>query len=131
MSKETVPSQKGKNRILVVEDNEVNIIMMQDALSIGDHEVIIARNGQEAITFAISEKPDLIFMDICLPIMDGLEATKKLRAMPEFANTPIIALTASAGEGDKESTLEAGCTDYLSKPVSMTQLQDMISRYLI
>jgi len=119
-----------ERRILVVEDNEVNISMILDALSIGDHQVTVARNGQEAIDFAISQKPELIFMDIRLPVMDGLEATQKLRAIPEFATIPIIALTATVGEDSKQMTLDAGCTDYLSKPVQISEFLDMLDRYL-
>jgi len=123
-------SRVPESRILVVEDNEVNISMILDALSIGGHQVIVARNGQEAIDLAVSEKPELIFMDMRMPVMDGLEATQRLRALPEFANTPIIALTATVGEDSKQKTLDAGCTDYLSKPVQISELLEILDRYL-
>ena len=119
-----------QHRILVVEDNEVNISMMQDVLSIGNHQVSVARNGQQAIDLAVSQKPELIFMDIRMPVMDGLEATRKLRALPEFATIPIIALTATVGEEAQRGILDAGCTDYLSKPVQISELLEVLDRHL-
>jgi signal transduction histidine kinase/ActR/RegA family two-component response regulator len=116
--------------ILVVEDNDVNLAMMLDMLSICDHKVMIARNGQEAVDLAVANKPDLIFMDLKMPVMDGLEATRKLRQMVEFSDTPIIGLTASAGEEAKQKCLEAGCTEHLSKPIQSKELFETISSYL-
>ena len=112
--------------ILLAEDNEVNQQSLSDYLIAKGYRVIAAMNGAEAITQAQQFKPDLILMDIQMPQMDGLEAIRCLRAMPEFAHTPIIALTALAMSGDRERCLEAGATDYLTKPVSLKALMRVI-----
>ena len=115
-------------RILVAEDNEANLDMVVDMLTLRDHKIAVARNGLEAVDLAQSFKPDLILMDVRMPVMNGLEATQKLRAMEEFADTPIIALTASAGSDSVEKCLAAGCTAHLSKPVKSGQLYEAIHR---
>ncbi|MBN1296434.1 response regulator [bacterium] len=117
-------------RILVVEDNEINISMIVDMLSLKGHEVLVARNGKEGIDLAVKTRPDLIFMDMRMPIMDGIEATQLLRKIPEFADTPIIALTASAGIKEETRQLEAGCTAHLSKPIQSSELFSVINAYL-
>ncbi len=117
-------------RILVVEDNEVNLAMILDMLSICDFKVIVARNGQEALDLTTANKPDLILMDIRMPVMDGLEATRRLRAQPEFETLPILALTASAGQEGKEKCFEAGCTAHLSKPIQSKELFEALSKHL-
>lgn len=119
----------GKN-ILLAEDNEVNMAMMIDMLSACDHKVAVARNGQQAIALAVAGKPDLILMDLKMPVLDGLEATRKLRKIEGFRDTPIIGLTASAGEEARQKCLEAGCTEHLSKPIQSKQLFETIGRYL-
>jgi len=126
-----VPDRKysGKN-ILLAEDNDVNLAMMMDMLSVCDHKVAVARNGQQAIDLAVAGKPDLILMDLKMPVMDGLEATRKLRKTEGFRDTPIIGLTASAGEEARQKCLEAGCTEHLSKPIQSKQLFEAIARYL-
>ena len=116
--------------ILVVEDNQTNLDMIKYLLSIHNHQVSVARNGKEAISKAQSIKPNLILMDIRMPIMDGLEATKIFREMEFFTNTPIIALTASAGDDSREDCLNAGCTDHISKPIQSSELFSMMKRYL-
>ncbi|MCH8314197.1 MAG: response regulator, partial [Nitrospinae bacterium] len=118
-------------RILVVEDNEVNLIMVLDMLRIHEHEVFVARNGREAIDKALSSQPELILMDIRMPVMDGMEATKKIKNMEETSHIPIIALTASVGAQSVEKCIEAGCQDHLSKPVQSKELFDMLQRYLL
>ncbi len=117
-------------RILAVEDNDVNLAMLLDMLRMQDHEVIVARNGQEAIDLALSNKPELILMDIRMPIMNGMEATRQLRKIPEFSDIPIIALTASVGEESREKCLTAGCTEHLPKPVQSKELNEALNRYL-
>ena len=116
--------------ILVVEDNQTNLDMIRYLLSIHDHNIHIARNGKEAIIEAEKKKPDLILMDIRMPIMDGLEATKALRSKECFSQTPIIALTASAGEDSREDCLIAGCSDHISKPIQSSELFQIISKYI-
>ena len=117
-------------RILVVEDNEVNLSMVLDMLSIQDHEVFVARNGKEAIDLAQSSNPELILMDVRMPVMDGLEATKILKANSDTSHIPIIALTASVGGKSKEACLAAGCQDHLPKPITSKNLFDMLQKYL-
>jgi CheY-like chemotaxis protein len=117
-------------RILLVEDNEVNIIAIGDYLHDRGYCVVIARNGREALDVIAEARPDIILMDIQMPEMDGLEATRRLRGMPTYKTTPIIALTALAMPGDRERCIAAGVTEYLTKPVSLKGLVDIIQRLL-
>ncbi|NJN65960.1 MAG: response regulator [Chloroflexaceae bacterium] len=116
--------------ILLAEDNETSLIMMSEYLESKGYRVNVAYNGVEAIERVRRERPDLILMDIQMPGMDGLEATRHIRAIPDLADIPIIALTALAMTGDREQCLEAGANDYMSKPVSLKQLMQTIERYL-
>jgi len=116
--------------ILVVEDNQTNLEMIKYLLGINSHNVSTARNGKEAISQAQLIKPELILMDIRMPIMNGLVATKKIREISNFSNLPIIALTASAGEDSRDECLAAGCTDHISKPIQLSELSDMLTLYL-
>ncbi len=119
------------HRILVAEDNDVNLMVLLDMLSIHKHEVIVAKNGQEAIDLTILHKPELIFMDIGMPVMGGLEATQQLRAIPEFKDSPpIIALTIKTGSEAEERQMIAGCTEHLAKPVITKELFRILRRYL-
>lgn len=117
-------------RILVVEDNEVNRAMIIDMLGIHEHKVFVATNGQEALTMAEKCDPELIFMDIRMPVMDGMEATRNLRTKPKFKDLPIIALTASVEPFTRRMCKEAGCTDHLAKPVQSHELFEVIEREL-
>jgi PAS domain S-box-containing protein len=116
--------------ILLAEDNEDNINTFSDYLQLQGYRVIVARNGEEAIERVKEERPDVILMDVQMPGMDGLEATRRLRANSELADVPIIALTALAMPGDQERCLEAGTNEYLSKPVSLKGLVEMIEAQL-
>lgn len=118
------------NRILVVEDNADNRILIADVLDSMDYEVIIATDGEEGVKKASAERPDLILMDISLPQMDGLTATRRIKAMPDLQHIPIIALTAHAMVGDRERALEAGCDDYVSKPIDLRELASKLTQYL-
>lgn len=118
------------NRILVVEDNEVSLAMIVDMLKIHNHKIMVARNGEEAIAIATKEKPELILMDIMMPVMDGIEATKRLRTIADFANIPIIALTASTGDEAARKQIEAGCDAHLAKPIRMNELFAIIGKFL-
>ena len=108
--------------ILVVEDNDENWDMLSRRLQRRGYRVIRAADGQEAVEMAARERPDLILMDVSLPVMDGLEATRRIRARAETQTTPIIALTAHATSADRDRALQAGCDDYHTKPVELPRL---------
>ena len=109
-------------KILLVEDNEMNRDMLSRRLTRKQYEVLVAVDGGEGVEMARSEAPDLILMDMSLPVMDGWEATRLLKASPETGSIPIIALTAHAMSGDREKAMEAGCDDYDIKPVELPRL---------
>ena len=117
-------------KILIVEDNPQNMRLVEMALSAESYTLLEATNGEEALEIAKKERPDLIIMDVQLPKMSGLEVTRKLREIPEFNRTPIIAITAYAMKGDEEKALDAGCNAYLSKPVRARDLPDLIAKML-
>ena len=114
-------------KILIVEDNELNRDMLSRRLIKKGFEIIIAVDGEEGVKKTISEKPDLILMDMSLPVMDGWEATKKLKSNSDTAKIPIIALTAHAMAQDKEKALAAGCDEYDTKPIELNRLLSKIS----
>jgi CheY-like chemotaxis protein len=109
-------------KILLVEDNEMNRDMLSRRLERRGYQVIMAVDGEEGCRLAQSERPDLILMDMSLPILDGWEVTRQLKALPQTKSIPIIALTAHAMAGDREKALMAGCDDYDTKPVEMSRL---------
>ncbi len=109
-------------RILLVEDNPENIDMLSRRLRRRGHEVIMATDGAMAVEMARSESPDLVLMDMNLPVLDGWGATRAIRQAPETGGLPIIALTAHAMAGDREKAFEAGCNDYHTKPVELSVL---------
>jgi two-component system cell cycle response regulator DivK len=109
-------------RILLAEDNEMNRDMLSRRLERKGYTVQIAEDGQKAVDMAMANIPDLILMDMSLPMIDGWEATRRLKAAPETAGIPVIALTAHAMQGDREKALEAGCDDYDTKPVELKRL---------
>ena len=113
-------------KILLVEDNEMNRDMLSRRLARKGFEVVIAVDGAEAVKMAESEMPALILMDMSLPVMDGWEATRRLKAQDLTKGTPIIALTAHAMSGDREKCLEAGCDDYDTKPIEFKRLLEKI-----
>jgi len=117
-------------KILVVEDNGTNMYLICFILRNGGHEVIEAWDGEEGIELAIKERPDLIIMDIQLPGIDGLEATKRIRKSETDGKIPIIALTSYAMTGDKEKALKAGCTGYIEKPIDPETFMSEIEKYL-
>ncbi len=117
--------------ILLAEDNEANIQTFSSYLTAINYRVILARNGEEAVAQAEANLPDIILMDIQMPIMDGLEATKQIRLDPNLISTPIIALTALAMEGDRDRCLEAGMNGYISKPINLKQLAKQIAEILV
>jgi two-component system cell cycle response regulator DivK len=117
-------------RILLVDDEEMNRDFLQRRLQKRGYEVITAVDGRDACTRVIDLRPDLILMDMMMPNMDGLEATRSLRAVPETRDIPVIALTAQAMAGDREKVVEAGCDDYATKPIDLPELLDKIQRLL-
>ncbi len=117
-------------RILVVEDNETNMYLIRFIFEKSGYEVIEAREGAAGVELAIKEKPDLIIMDIQLPDIDGLEATKRIRASEADDDIPIIALTSFAMAGDRERAMTAGCTGYIEKPINPDTFIAEIEKYL-
>ena len=119
-----------EKKILIVEDNPQNMRLLEMLLGAKGYTLLKAIDGEEAVNLATAERPDLVIMDIQLPKMNGLEATRKLRQLPDFSHTPIIAITAYAMKGDREKLLAAGCDAYLSKPIKTRELPGVISEML-
>jgi len=117
-------------KILVVEDNEMNRDMLTRRLQKRGYDVGTAVDGEEALTMAGSERPDLILMDLSLPLIDGWEVARRIKQTPETAAIPIIAITAHAMRGDREKALEAGCDDYETKPIEFHRLLGKIEALL-
>jgi len=117
-------------RILLVEDNEMNRDMLSRRLERKEFEVIIATDGQAGVNMATAETPDLILMDLSLPVIDGWEATRQIKSNPATQSIPVIALTAHAMAGDEEKALAAGCDDYDTKPVNFQRLLGKIDALL-
>lgn len=117
-------------RVLVVEDNERNRKVVRIVLNAQGYEVLEATNADEALEILRTDTPDLILMDIGLPGMSGDELTRQIKADPQWANLPIIALTAHAMKGEREQFLDAGCDDYISKPIDTHVLVDLVQNYL-
>src|SRR5258708_13714784 len=118
-------------KILLVEDNEMNRDMLSRRVVRKGVEVVMAVDGGQAVTMAESERPDLILMDMSLPVIDGWEATRRVKASEKTGHIPIIALTAHAMSGDREKALSAGCNDYDTKPIEMPRLLEKIDALLI
>ena len=118
------------HRILYVEDNFQNKRLVRKMLAARGYEVIEAEDGLTGVEMAVHEQPDLILMDISLPGIDGVEATQRIKNFENTCHIPVIALTANAMRGDRERFLAAGCDDYLSKPISMSELLDMLRKHL-
>jgi CheY-like chemotaxis protein len=117
-------------RILLIEDNEMNRDMLSRRLARRGYEVLLAEDGAEGVMAAAREQPDLVLMDMSLPVLDGWEATRRLKAAPATRPIPIIALTAHAMSSDRERALEAGCDDYDTKPIELPRLLEKIERLL-
>ncbi len=116
--------------ILVVEDQEDNRQIIRDMLSTTDYQITEAENGEEALTAVAKQRPDLILMDIQMPVLDGYEATRRIKADPTLRSIPIIAITSYALSGDEQKAQAAGCDDYVPKPYSPRQLLAKIRQYL-
>ena len=118
------------SKILLVEDNEMNRDMLSRRLIRNGYEVSIAVDGQQGADMALSERPDLILMDMSLPVIDGWEATRRIKANDATRRIPVIALTAHAMAGDREKAMEAGCDDYDTTPVEISRLLGKIAALL-
>ena len=118
-------------RILLVEDNEMNRDMLSRRLIRNGYEVCLAMDGQQGADMALSEVPDLILMDMSLPVIDGWEATRRIKANDATRDIPVIALTAHAMAGDREKAMEVGCEDYDTKPVELSRLLGKIAALLL
>ncbi|MGA2158471.1 MAG: response regulator [Dehalococcoidia bacterium] len=116
-------------KILYIEDNEQNFYLVKVLLSTRDYEVIWARDGQEGIDKAEQSGPDLILLDIQLPVMDGYEVASRLRSKPELTGIPIVAVTSYAMAGDREKALSAGCNGYIEKPIDPDTFLAQIDKY--
>ena len=117
-------------KILLIEDNEMNRDMLSRRLQRKGYEVLIAIDGEQGVAVAQAEQPDLILMDMSLPVLDGWEATRKIRADPTISAVPVIALTAHAMAGDQEKCMAVGCDDYDTKPVDLARLLGKIELLL-
>ncbi len=117
-------------KILLVEDNEMNWDMLSRRLTRRGFEVVVAVDGERGVSMSRSEAPDLILMDMSLPILDGWEATRQIKAAPETKAIPVIALTAHAMVGDREKAMAVGCDDYDTKPIEFKRLLDKIETAL-
>lgn len=117
-------------KILLVEDNEMNRDMLSRRLTRNGYEVSIATDGQQGVDMALSERPDIILMDMSLPVIDGWEATRRIKTNDATRAVPVIALTAHAMAGDREKAMEVGCDDYDTKPVEITRLLGKIAALL-
>jgi CheY-like chemotaxis protein len=116
-------------KILLVEDNEMNRDMLSRRLLRRGYEVVIAVDGQQGVDLAVSEQPAVILMDMSLPVIDGWEATRRVKAGDATKHIPVIALTAHAMAGDREQALAAGCDDYDTKPIDLTRLLPKIEKF--
>jgi two-component system cell cycle response regulator DivK len=117
-------------KILYVEDNDDNIYVVKNRFTRAGFTVLVATDGEQGVALAAAEKPDLILMDLRLPVLDGWEATRRIKAQPETRHIPIIALTALAMTGDREKALAAGCDDFDTKPVELPRLLEKVRALL-
>lgn len=118
------------HKILIVEDNEMNRDMLSRRLERRGFAVVMAVDGQQGVEMARSENPDLVLMDMSLPVMDGWAATRAIKEDAELSRIPVIALTAHAMEGDREKAMAAGCDDYDTKPIELSRLLEKIAKFL-
>jgi CheY-like chemotaxis protein len=116
--------------ILVVEDNELNMKLVRGLIKIGKYRMLEANDAEFGIQLIREQQPDLVLMDIQLPGMDGLSATKIIKEDPDLKDIPIVALTSYAMQGDKEKALAAGCTGYIAKPIDTRKFLETVSQYL-
>lgn len=119
-----------KAKILIVEDNKLNLELAQDLLEVSGYQVLAAVDAEQGLILAREEAPDIVLMDISLPGMDGLEATRRLKADQDTRNIPVICLTAHAMQGDMEKADQAGAEGYITKPIDTRKFTDQIASYI-
>jgi len=119
-----------KNKVLIVEDNELNMKLFDDLLSAHGYQTFKTRDGSQVLELARKHKPDLILMDIQLPEVSGLEVTQWLKAEKDLKHIPVVAVTAFAMKGDEDKIRQGGCEDYISKPISITDFMEVVQKYL-
>jgi CheY-like chemotaxis protein len=119
-----------KKKILIIEDNEQNLYLITFLLEKHDFDVIQARDGQQGVELAVSENPDLILLDIQLPVMDGYEVAKRLKQVEKTESIPIVAVTSYAMAGDRETILATGCKGHIEKPIDPDNFIDQVRRFL-
>ncbi|WP_170610466.1 response regulator [Ruegeria arenilitoris] len=117
-------------KILIVEDNDMNLDMLSRRLQRKGYQTVSARDGRAGVEQALSDKPDLILMDISLPVIDGWEATRKIKANPDTKTIPVVALTAHAMQSDRDKAMDAGCDDFYTKPIELPGLLEIIEKLL-
>lgn len=120
--------QHKPTKVLLVEDTEDNRFMMRRLLEMSSYDVVEAVNGKEAVELAIKAQPDIILMDLSLPVIDGLGATRKIRKVPSLAQVPIVAVSAHDTADFHNDALAAGCDAYITKPIDFAQLEDLVER---
>jgi len=117
-------------KILVIEDNEQNLYLVTFILEKHGYVVLAAQDGQEGVNMAVSTRPDLVLLDIQLPVMDGYTVARQIRTNPDLAHIPIIAVTSYAMTGDREKTIEAGCNGYIEKPINPETFLQQVEQHL-
>ncbi|MGH9880675.1 MAG: response regulator [Pyrinomonadaceae bacterium] len=123
--------EKKPTKVLLVEDTEDNRFMMRRLLEMSSYQVVEAVNGEEAVRIAAQEQPDIILMDLSLPVIDGLGATRRIRHLPAMGKVPIIAVSAHDTADFHSEALAAGCNAYITKPIDFAELEDLVSRLLV
>jgi CheY-like chemotaxis protein len=126
----TFRSGKGRRTVMIVEDFEDNRFMMRRLLEMSGYEVLEAVNGEEAVQMAAKAHPSLILMDLSLPLLDGLAATRRIRQYPDLRDVPIVAVSAHDTADFHADALAAGCNDYVTKPIDFDQLEELLKKLL-
>ena len=127
---EAMRHDENRPRVLLVEDSEDNRFMMRRLLEITGYEVLEATNGEEAVNIAQRGRPDLVLMDLSLPVMDGLTATRQIRTLPELKKVPIVVVTAHDTADFHAAATASGCNEYVTKPIDFLQLESLLERLL-
>lgn len=119
-----------KKKILVIEDEDICVTLLNLVINVENFDVFVARNGEEGVQMAVREKPDLIFLDIMLPKINGFDVAKRLRENPALSASPIVVVTARAGESGQKTARQLGCQEFITKPFKVRQIKEVLNRYL-